>query len=523
MRKLLASLCVASAALGVVAQEPKPAEQKKPVAVKKAAPVAARQARPARPEPTLKVWDAPPALVADQWLQGDEVKSFEKGKIYVVEFWATWCGPCIVMMPHMAEMQAEYRDKGVTFIGFTKKDQNNSLEKVEEFVKKRGPKLGYTFCFAEEPTVYQNWMTAAGQNGIPCCFVVDRETKIAYIGHPMYLDLVLPKLVDGKWTDADVKKIDDVEKEVSEVFASFSGSPEVAMKTLASFEKKYPAMNKVPYFVSPKLSNMLKLKKFDELKIAARNLMKSAIKNSDDSLLGNIANALRGPDAKGQKDLLAISVSAAEEALKLAGDKDMRALLGVAQSNLAAGDAKRGKEFAEKVLAVADARSKSSITMMLASTAITAGDKKLGLEFADKAIEAGGERMKASLEAQLVGAFLSAGDKKDAEEYAKKALESAADTAKPGIKATLARTYLTAGDKATGDKYAKEAVEEASDASKPIMMYQLAMAYYGANEKIKARDLAEQAIEKAPEALQRQLKPALQRILNDPEGKASDK
>ena len=74
--------------------------------------------------------------------------------MYVVEFWATWCGPCIVMMPHMSHLQQEYRDKGVTFIGFTAKDdRSNTREKVTKFVEKRGPKLKYTFAYADDRTL----------------------------------------------------------------------------------------------------------------------------------------------------------------------------------------------------------------------------------------------------------------------------------------------------------------------------------------------------------------------------------
>src|SRR6266700_1173933 len=79
----------------------------------------------------LKVGDKAPPVKATKWLQGAEVKEFAEGKTYVMEFWATWCGPCIVMMPHMGELQTEYKDK-VTFIGFTAKDPNNTLEKVQE-------------------------------------------------------------------------------------------------------------------------------------------------------------------------------------------------------------------------------------------------------------------------------------------------------------------------------------------------------------------------------------------------------
>src|SRR4051794_41097831 len=94
-----------------------------------AAPVAAQEK-----DAKLKVSDKAPPVKVTKWLQGKEVKEFAEGKVYVMEFWATWCGPCIVMMPHMSELQAEYKDKGVTFVGFTSKDdRGNNLEKVQAF------------------------------------------------------------------------------------------------------------------------------------------------------------------------------------------------------------------------------------------------------------------------------------------------------------------------------------------------------------------------------------------------------
>jgi thiol-disulfide isomerase/thioredoxin len=82
------------------------------------------------PMPTLKLGDPAPALRATKWLQGEEIRELERGKIYVVEFWATWCGWCIVYMSHSAELQAQYKNHGVTFIYYSARDPNNTEEKV---------------------------------------------------------------------------------------------------------------------------------------------------------------------------------------------------------------------------------------------------------------------------------------------------------------------------------------------------------------------------------------------------------
>src|SRR5262245_43903748 len=143
MRKLLSIALAGLVALTAGAEDPKPAV-------------------------SLKVGDPAPGLKASKWLQGQEVKKFEPGKVYVVEFWATWCAPCIAAMPHLAQLQARYKDKGVTVIGYSAQDPSNTEQQVAAFVKKRGPKLGYTFAFGEDRKTWDAWMRAAGRKGIPC-------------------------------------------------------------------------------------------------------------------------------------------------------------------------------------------------------------------------------------------------------------------------------------------------------------------------------------------------------------------
>ncbi len=339
-----------------VKQEPVKQEpvKKQPAAnepVKKK-PAATNKARP-KPAVTLKVGDSAPPLQASKWLQGDEVKGFESGKTYVVEFWATWCGPCIVMMPHLAEMQAQYKEQGVTFIGYTAQDPNNSEEKVTEFVKKRGPKLKYTFAYSGDRETYDAWMRAAGQGGIPCSFVVDKTGKVAFIGHPMYLDIALPKVLDGTWKGP--AELEDLEKDVDAAFGALRGDDaEASLKALADFEDRRPALAKVPYFVGPKIGLLLKVKKAKEARAYAEDVMQRAIKQDDPTALRTVSAVMRTDSAKEDKECLALSMKAAEALLTTAGDKDVMALLNMAETHFATGEKAKAKEFGQKAIDAAD-------------------------------------------------------------------------------------------------------------------------------------------------------------------------
>ena len=127
-----------------------------------------------------------PALTVDSFVRGPESKTLELGKVHVIEFWATWCGPCVASMPHLTELQKQNPD--VQFIGVAGfergKDAADGTKRVDDFVKAKGDAIGFAIAFDGDGTMAKTWMTAAKRNTIPTSFVVGKDGNIAFIGSP---------------------------------------------------------------------------------------------------------------------------------------------------------------------------------------------------------------------------------------------------------------------------------------------------------------------------------------------------
>ncbi len=175
---------------------------------------AAAVADPARAanddDSVLTIGSPAPALKVNRFLKGKPVTAFEPGKIYVVEFWATWCGPCVEAMPHVTALQKQYPK--VTFIGVNVWEDDDSV--AERFLKQQGTKIDYRIARDDIPAggdshdgaMAITWLKAAGVGGIPTAFVVDGHGRIANITHPMSLDESLPQIIDGTWNPEEASK-----------------------------------------------------------------------------------------------------------------------------------------------------------------------------------------------------------------------------------------------------------------------------------------------------------------------------
>lgn len=139
-------------------------------------------------EPTFKIGDPAPVIAPVIWLKGSPVPKYALGRVYVVEFWATWCPPCIKTIPHLSELQRQHAST-LTIIGVNAEGLSGFEAKtnaVSDFMTKHGRDMAYTVAM-EDPIakpISEIWITGTGSMGAPTAGIIDKHGTLVWIGYP---------------------------------------------------------------------------------------------------------------------------------------------------------------------------------------------------------------------------------------------------------------------------------------------------------------------------------------------------
>ena len=162
--------------------------------------------RPSKAQAPLQIGDLAPEVRVARWVKGQPIKRFSEGKVYVVEFWATWSAPSRRAFPVLTRLAAKYEGR-VTFVGVSVLEvqpgdtTRGYMDRVASFVREMGDRMDFNVAVdGPEASMTRAWLAASGEVGVPVAFVVDQDGKIAWIDHPANgLDSALEKVLAGDW------------------------------------------------------------------------------------------------------------------------------------------------------------------------------------------------------------------------------------------------------------------------------------------------------------------------------------
>jgi peroxiredoxin len=141
------------------------------------------------------IGDEAPSFELEAWAQlgkGEKPPSAKtlEGKVVLIEFWGTWCGPCVRAMPRIQALHARYKDRGLAVLGIS----YETLEVTKPFCEKNG----YTFAIGSDPA--KRVCSVYVHHGWPTSIVLAKDGKIAHVGNPYSAEEAVEKAL-GLETD----------------------------------------------------------------------------------------------------------------------------------------------------------------------------------------------------------------------------------------------------------------------------------------------------------------------------------
>ena len=171
--------------------------------------------RPRRGVSVLQIGDPAPPLRLSKVVSGPSDAGRLDDDITVIEFWATWCAPCVAGIPKLDAIAQRHRSDGVSVIGVTREEEAVVDRFLGGLDTTRRP--NYAIAIDDDGQTTAAYMAASRRQGIPCAFVVDRNRRIAWLGHPKDLEDPLRRIVAGTWDLEEARRVQARSERVRQV------------------------------------------------------------------------------------------------------------------------------------------------------------------------------------------------------------------------------------------------------------------------------------------------------------------
>lgn len=324
----------------------------------------------------LTIGDKAPAIKVDHWVKGEGPERFEEDKVYVLEFWATWCGPCRVSIPHIAELQEKYTDYGVQILGISSEKKKETvtdfLAKADDSGTTWDDKMKYTVGVDPDRSVSNDYMKAASQFYIPTAFIIGKDGKVEWIGSPRNIDDPLRRVVNDDWDRAAFKaefepkrKLAGISREIS--MAQRSGDMDTAIRLI---DKGLELVPNDEGMLTQKFRMMMNLKRMDEAWAVADQMVTAAWDNP--AALNMVAWTIVDPARPVESPDLKLAEKAAKRAAELSPN-DAAILDTHARVHFAMGEIAKAIKIQKKAVEVAEGTMKAQLEEVLAEYQKAAG------------------------------------------------------------------------------------------------------------------------------------------------------
>jgi tetratricopeptide (TPR) repeat protein len=261
-------------------------------------------------------------------------------------------------MPHLSELQKKHPEAIVVSVAASERgaDEASKIEKVRKFVEGKGDTMSYRVVYAgDREKMSKPWMQAAGQSGIPCSFIVDKDSKIAWIGHPMSMDAPLEGVIAGTWDAAAARKQQENERAAMEMQRGVAMALREARQT-GDYANAISALRKA-LEVAP--NDAMKLQLFGILAGPAKQPQEAwkigeeiyNAKREDPATMNGLAWMIVDPDAGVTEPNLDLAMRAAEAAVKSSKSAEGAMLDTLARVVFLKGDVARAIEIQKDAIA----------------------------------------------------------------------------------------------------------------------------------------------------------------------------